>query len=239
VPELIFGQLLTSSNYDDKQQKVTGGRNGFGAKLANIFSTEFILETADSESGKDYRQVFSKNMSVQGAPTITAQTKARDHTCVTFKPDLTKFGMDSLDADTVSLMAKRVYDLAGVTDKRVKVKLNGKLIVCKDFSSYCDLYLKNVEHRELPKIEEVKNRSERWEVVCSLSDGQFNQVSFVNAICTTKGGTHVEYIANQIVSEIVKAVAKKNKKVAVKPHQVKANLWLFINCLVENPAFDS
>ena len=38
VPELIFGQLLTSSNYDDDEQKVTGGRNGFGAKLANIFS---------------------------------------------------------------------------------------------------------------------------------------------------------------------------------------------------------
>ena len=39
IPELIFGNLLTSSNYDDDQKKVTGGRNGFGAKLCNIFST--------------------------------------------------------------------------------------------------------------------------------------------------------------------------------------------------------
>ena len=47
VPELIFGHLLTSSNYDDNQKKVTGGRNGYGAKLCNIFSTEFIVETSD------------------------------------------------------------------------------------------------------------------------------------------------------------------------------------------------
>lgn len=40
VPELIFGHLLTSSNYNDNEKKVTGGRNGYGAKLANIFSTE-------------------------------------------------------------------------------------------------------------------------------------------------------------------------------------------------------
>ena len=47
VPELIFGHLLTSSNYDDGEKKVTGGRNGYGAKLANIFSERFEVETAD------------------------------------------------------------------------------------------------------------------------------------------------------------------------------------------------
>ena len=70
VPELIFGHLLTSSNYDDAEKKVTGGRNGYGAKLANIFSTEFVVETADGKRGRSYRQVFKKNMSVIGAPEI-------------------------------------------------------------------------------------------------------------------------------------------------------------------------
>jgi DNA topoisomerase-2 len=48
VPELVLGTLLTGSNFDDKIAKVTGGRNGFGAKLANIFSTSFNVETADA-----------------------------------------------------------------------------------------------------------------------------------------------------------------------------------------------
>ena len=55
IPEMIFGHLLTSSNYDDDQQKVTGGRNGYGAKLCNIFSKEFTLETADSRTKKKYK----------------------------------------------------------------------------------------------------------------------------------------------------------------------------------------
>ena len=43
VPELIFGHLLTGSNFDDDEKKTTGGRNGYGAKLANIFSTRFTV----------------------------------------------------------------------------------------------------------------------------------------------------------------------------------------------------
>lgn len=57
VPELIFGHLLTSSNYDDNEKKTTGGRNGYGAKLTNIFSTEFVVETADGKRLKKYKQV--------------------------------------------------------------------------------------------------------------------------------------------------------------------------------------
>ena len=57
VPELIFGHLLTSSNYDDTEKKTTGGRNGYGAKLTNIFSSEFVIETADGRRLKKYKQV--------------------------------------------------------------------------------------------------------------------------------------------------------------------------------------
>ena len=82
--------------------------------------------------------------------------------------------MEKLDDDIISLMKKRVYDLAGITDKRVKVSLNGNPVNCKDFPSYVDLYLNSVENKDLPKIAESKNPSDRWEVICSLSDGQFN-----------------------------------------------------------------
>ena len=59
---MVFGQLLTSDNYDDAEAKVTGGRNGFGAKLTNIFSLRFEVETADSKSGKYFKKVWEQNM---------------------------------------------------------------------------------------------------------------------------------------------------------------------------------
>jgi len=133
-------------------------------------------------------------MTRKDEPIITEDKKAIDFTCIRFKPDLKLFKMNKLDDDIMSLFTKRAYDMAGCTDTRVKVHLNGKLIEIKNFSEYVDLYLKNEETKVLPKITQPK--SDRWEVICSLSDGAFQQVSFVNSICTTKGGTHVEYIAN-------------------------------------------
>merc|ERR1719191_2377945 len=80
VPELIFGHLLTSDNYNDNEKKVTGGRNGYGAKLTNVFSKKFIIETADKKNGKKFQQVFEENMSKKNKPKITELTGGAEFT---------------------------------------------------------------------------------------------------------------------------------------------------------------
>merc|ERR1719298_309184 len=70
VPELIFGHLLTSDNYNDNEKKVVGGRNGYGAKLTNVFSKKFVIETADRTVKQKYTQVFENNMSRKGKPSL-------------------------------------------------------------------------------------------------------------------------------------------------------------------------
>ncbi|TPX65567.1 hypothetical protein SpCBS45565_g05063 [Spizellomyces sp. 'palustris'] len=238
VPELIFGHLLTSSNYDDDEKKVTGGRNGYGAKLCNIFSTEFIVETSDKESGKKFKQVFSNNMSRKTTPKITKAANA-DFTRITFKPDLSKFGMTEMDNDLIAVLKRRVYDLAGVVPN-AKVFLNDERIKIKNFKEYVKLYLDSVYGESGNKPTVVYEKSdERWEVCFAVSDGQFQQVSFVNSICTSKGGTHVNAVADQIAQKLNEIIKKKNKGLPLKPHQIKSHMWLFINCLIENPSFDS
>jgi DNA topoisomerase II len=231
VPELIFGQLLTSSNYDDKEKKVTGGRNGYGAKLCNIFSTKFIVETADKEVQKYYKQVYTNNMGNTGKPEIMKYKKS-DFTKITFNPDLKRFGMDCLDDEIVSLLKKRVYDLSG-TVKNVKVYLNGERLEIKNFRQYVELYL--LEQTSI--VHQIIN--DRWELAFITSDEQFHQVSFVNSICTSKGGTHVNHVVDQLCDPIIEQIEKKNKNMTVKPLQVKSSMFVFINCLINNPAFDS
>lgn len=166
-------------------------------------------------------------------PQITS-CKLNSMTKITFKPDLERFGMTHFNNDIISLMTKRVYDIAGTTSG-VRVTLNGEPIGIRSFSKYCELYIKDPTK---PKIFEKVN--DRWEVCISVSDGEFQQVSFVNSICTTKGGTHVNHVVSKLAKAIGEAVAKKNKGGApVKPAQVKNHLWVFVNCLIENPAFDS
>ncbi|XP_051014468.1 DNA topoisomerase 2-alpha isoform X1 [Acomys russatus] len=239
VPALIFGQLLTSSNYDDDEKKVTGGRNGYGAKLCNIFSTKFTVETASKEYKKMFKQTWMDNMGRAGDMELKPFS-GEDYTCITFQPDLSKFKMQSLDKDIVALMVRRAYDIAGST-KDVKVFLNGNKLPVKGFRSYVDMYLKD-------KVDETGNAlkvvheqvNARWEVCLTMSEKGFQQISFVNSIATSKGGRHVDYVADQIVSKLVDVVKRKNKGgVAVKAHQVKNHMWIFVNSLIENPTFDS
>lgn len=82
------------------------------------------------------------------------------------------------------------------------------------------------------KIRDPDVDTDRWQVVVSLSDGEFKQVSFVNSICTSKGGTHVNMITDQIVDKIKEKLEKKDKNLNVKPFQIKGHLWIFVNALV-------
>lgn len=243
VPELIFGHLLTSSNYDDNQMKVTGGRNGYGAKLCNIFSTEFTLETADSRKKKKYKQTWTDNMTKMGKAKIT-DCKGDDYTKVTFKPDFGKFGMENMDEDFVAMVKRRVYDLAGTC--KVAVKLNGSRVPVRSFKKYMEMYTKAIKKER--GDEAVADKTEiitddpdpRWDIGFAVSDGSFQQVSFVNSIATTSGGTHVNYISDQICNRLADTLKKKNKTGAtLKATQIKNHIFIFVNCQIVNPAFTS
>ena len=246
IPEMIFGHLLTGSNYDDEEAKTTGGRNGYGAKLCNIFSTEFTLETQDSNTGKRYKQTWTDNMSNMGKARISS-SKAPDFTRVTFTPDWKKFKMTGIDDDFEALVKRRVYDMAG-TVKDVKVFLNGTQIKL-GFKKYIEMYSKAInKERELDEAEAAENTvivddskdHPNWEIGFAVSDGAFQQVSFVNSIATTSGGTHVNYISDQICDQLLAVVKKKNPKgAALKANQVRNHIFLFVNALIVNPAFTS
>lgn len=234
VPEMVFGHLLTSDNYDDDEQKVTGGRNGYGAKLTNIFSTKFIIECGDGARSQKYTQSWEANMGKKSEPKMTKHS-GKDYTKVTFYPDLKRFGMTVLDKEIVSLMKKRVVDAAGSTNKRCRVYLNGNPIPIIQFKDYTDLYF---EKEDQPKV--YGKFGDRWEYVVTISEGQFQQVSFVNCINTTKGGTHVTHVADQFVDAIVDKVNKKNRGgMQIKPFHVRNHIWIFVNSLIVNPTFDS
>jgi DNA topoisomerase-2 len=234
IPELIFGHLRTSTNYNKDEKKITGGKNGFGFKLVLIWSTWGKIETVDHKRGLKYIQEFKNNLDLIEKPKIT-KFKGKPYTKVSFKPDYERLKIDGLSNDMISLFQRRVYDIAAVTDKSVKVKYNNSQINVKSFEQYLNLYIGNKS--ESPRIYEQAN--ERWEYAVSLTpNDEFVQVSFVNGIFTSKGGKHVEYILNQIVKKLVNYI-KLKKHIDVKPTTIKEQLMLFVRCDIENPSFDS
>ena len=234
IPEMIFGHLRTSTNYKKDEKKIVGGKNGFGFKLVLIYSKWGEIETVDHIRGKRYTQRFENNLTDILKPNVR-KSKSKPFTKVSWLPDYERFGMKGLTEDMFNLFKKRTYDIGVVTDKSVKVKFNGRAVPNKNFEQYMDIYIG-------PKTETKRvfeSTHKRWEVGACLSpQDEFTQVSYVNGINTAKGGRHVDYVLNQIVKKMIAYIEKK-KKVKVKPATIKEQLMLFINCVIENPSFDS
>ena len=204
IVQLILGELLTSKNYN-KKGKTTGGKNGFGAKLTNLFSSWFKVETVDHIRGLKYVQEFKNNMSIKTKPKIT-KVKSKPYTKISWITDFSRFDINGYSEDMIKLMIRRIYDIAGVTDKSLNVYYNKNKLNIKSFDKYIDLYLDN----EKKVYEKIHNR---WEIgLCVSKTDKFENYSFVNGIYTSKGGKHVDMITKMITNGVVNYIKKKHKK---------------------------
>lgn len=223
IPELIFSNLRAGSNFDDDEGRTVAGTNGVGASLVNIFSTKFTVDTADGKNR--FVQTFMNNMSSRTVPKATKSTQG--FTEISYTPDLERFDMESIDSAHVKMMRKRVIDIAAA-NPGLKMIFNDEKFRFKTFKEYVELYSPNP----------ISEKSEHWEIAFGPSKDGFQSISFVNSIETKDGGTHENYILNQLI-EGLRALIKKKHKVEVKPSEIRNHLFLFINCTVINPAFSS
>ena len=230
VPEMIFGNLRSSSNYKAGVKKTWGGKNGIGAKAANIFSKRFVVEV--QTDGKKYYQEWTDGMTKKTAAKIT-KAKGEDYTKISYYPDFPAFGMQSFSSNSTNkLIEKRVYDISAATGKETSVWFNDKKVPVKDFTDYMKLYIGSAK--------KVVWKTDRWEVGFALCPyDQATQISFVNAICTDEGGTHVTHVLDPVLDKITEELQKKCKGVTIKKQYIKDNVIIFIKALIENPSFSS
>ncbi|KAG7342106.1 DNA gyrase subunit beta [Nitzschia inconspicua] len=250
LPEMLFGHLLSGSNFDDSEKRLTGGRHGYGAKLTNIFSKRFQVETVDARRQLRYKQTWTNNMKEAGEPIIESisdpvtggDNELEDYTCITFVPDIQRLSggdaiMTVLDHPNYAMMCRRVVDAAGCAAGKLRVTLNGQDVSMASFADYTNMYRKE----DAPQMC-YTNIGSRWQVGIGLSDEHsFESVSFVNGMATSRGGTHVNAIINQVTKKIIDKASKIDPSISqiLSPGLVRRNLFVACNALIENPTFDS
>jgi DNA topoisomerase-2 len=236
IPSMIFGELLSSSNYDDDEERITGGTFGIGAKAVNIFSKEFTVEIIDVKNKKKFIQTWTNNMGNKTEPIVTAiKTKTiQPYIKIKFTPDLERFGLTTLDNDHYNLFYRRTIDIAAICGNKIKTYFNETEIKINLFKNYIKLYF--------PENEVFYDDScERWEIgVVYKQDSSNEVISFVNGINTYHGGSHVSYVSDIIIKSLINDyIVKKDKTIKVSPGLLKDNLVFFINSTIINPAFSS
>jgi DNA topoisomerase-2 len=245
VPELIFGHLLTSSNYDESEEKTVGGKNGYGAKLTNIYSREFVVRTCDGKIL--YEQTFRDNMSVVGKPVMhKAVAKSKTFTEIRCTPDIGRFyaGATEIPADMLAVLRTRVVDaaaLAAANGCRVFLASGtDEGAVAVPVTSF-EKYVRLFTEEGTPVFYE--RAGPRWEVAAVLTrhlhaDGAVDDrhISFVNGIFTRRGGKHVDAVSRAVLGAFCEG---PGKKLDLKPAQLKDAVTFFVNATIVNPSFDS
>ena len=245
IPELIFGHLLTSSNYDEKEEKVVGGKNGYGAKLTNIYSRRFVVRTSDGKIV--YEQEYTDNMSVVSKPTMKKLASAKpSYTEIISVPDVARFfgpGTTEIPADMLDVLRTRVVDAAAIAAAygcKVFIGSGGSSSTMVPVSSF-EKYVRLFTEEGVPVFYE--RCGPRWEVAAVLTrhmhaDGlpDDRHISFVNGIFTRRGGKHVDTVARTVLATFCDG---PGKKLDLKPAQLKDAVTFFVNATIVNPSFDS
>ena len=195
VPELIFGHLLTSANYDDEDDKdggssesggestagggkgrTVGGQNGIGAKACNILSKWFEIDVIDRRRHLRYRQRWEDNMSKALPPVVEKTSVKKARTVVRWLPDYGRFGSshaEGLTPDMRALMIRRVVDACAVTEPDVAVWLDGAKLEVKSFEKYAELFPGVAGNKA------YERPCDGWEIAASVGDGGgLQQVTF-------------------------------------------------------------
>lgn len=245
IPEMIFGHLLTSSNYDKSEEKIVGGKNGYGGKCTNILSKLFTVDIKNPHSGKQYSQSWFDNMFNVEKPSVKAYKGAKGGVKITFLPDRARFAgafdKSGIIADMIACFHTRVIELAALVGKDVKVTWNGAVVGSNTFEKFIKLFL-----RDGMTGFAYENCGPRWEVGAILASHLYSDeeelpedkhISFVNGIHTKKGGKHVETVSRKVLADFCEFA--KKKKVYIKPGQLKNSIVLFLNATIVNPSFDS
>ena len=225
IPEMIFSNLKAGSNFNDEEQRTGAGTNGVGSTLTNIYSKEFTVTTCDGVN--HFTQTFSNNMRKRTAAKVKKSTKG--FTEINYLIDFEKFAITGIDDDHFKMLEKRVYDIAAC-NTNLKVYFNGKLVNIKTFEDYIKYYTKDFFY-------EAK-KDKTWSLGIALSNNGFQQVSFANSTDTYDGGTHVDYVMNQIIAQLREFFMKKHK-VDVRPGELRNHMFLFLDSTVINPSFSS
>ena len=229
---MIFGQLLTGSNYNDEEERIVAGRNGLGIKLCNVFSTKFTVEGVDPNNQKSFSQTWTNNMRNVDKP-IIKNKKGKGYTKVSWFPDFKLFGLDNYTDDIIGLYIRHIIDSAMIS--KIKVYLNDSLIPVKNLTQYSQLY-------DTPTQEKIYIKTDAAEVLLTPSSS-FQVISFVNGVYTRLGGQHVEAWSEAIFRPIVDKFNGKDKKTKSKTPKinitdVKQFFRLFVVSTVVRPEFD-
>lgn len=221
-PVAAWTRPKAGGNFGDDSERKTGGMNGVGSSLTNIFSTIFTGITCD---GTNTITVKCKD----NMDSIDWKSKAggRQGTSVSFEPDFSHFDCEIIGDQVIKIIEDRLQTLS-VVYPDIAFKFNGTRVI-GNFKKYAKQF---DEHM-------LVMDTEKCAIGIGRSDDGFRQLTYVNNIHTKNGGSHIDYVMDELVNEMMPLI-KRKYKVEVNKARIKEciTVVMFVRDM-SNMRFDS
>lgn len=239
-PELVFGHLMSGSNMDDEEHRLSSGRNGLGVKLLNIFSKEFSIEIYDPVHNLVYKQKWKDNMRNRSPPKIKTLTgpKKNGYCSISYIPDFEKFHMTGYDDTIISLYIKYCMDAAMIT--HLPVFFNEHKFQFRTMLDYVRLYplVDPTSKKEVLSLEcnpwDYPSPEYHTHIVIACAT-EHRHVGFVNGVFTSEGGVHTESIMSELTNQLLPKFAKNG----ITAKDLRQHFMIFVCAWIPNPEFSS
>ena len=222
LPEIAWTTLRSGTSFGDNRDKI--GTNGLGSVATNIFSKVFI---ATSDDGKHQQTITCKNNMSEIKAGKIKQSSGKSGVEVYFEPDLERFGLTEIDQTHQDLVYQRLFNLA-ISFPKIKFYFNGKPISISE-KKFANMFSDNA------LIESSDNTT-----ICVFPNeyDEFKFYAQLNGLNTFLGGSHVDYIANELTTRIRDKLVKKYK--TLRPGDIKNKMGLAVVLTgFKNPDFNS
>jgi DNA topoisomerase-2 len=235
MPQLIASEFLAGDNLDDSGDNTKGGTNGIGLKLIAGFSTELTLTTVDENTGLKFVQTYANRL-LDVQPAIITPCKEKPYTQISFMPVYSEFKLsfEKFQPVLTKLLEARSWQAAAYC--AASVYYNDSLIPITSFSEFCQMFTKN---SVLSLTMKQPNGKHDWDVCIAVSDGKEQQISLINGVFMSKGGTHIQHIQKRVIEHLRPRVEKEIKKSQVKfnKNYITNNVMIFMKGAIPSPDF--
>jgi len=249
APAMIFGSLLTSSNYDKKKIRLGAGRNGYGAKLVNIFSKLFKIVIVDHSRHLKYTQTWEKNMEIRNEPIIEECENDHSSVSVSYSLDFKRFGYTKYPEEAFKLFRRYCCDFS--LGGKIPIKFNNQQIDCSDIKNFSKLYFSDdiletsILNKSYPirppegmdkKTAMIFPESE-FMIIYTPEKGTF--ISIVNGLMTKDGGVHVDTAYKKISELLMPKINTEKAKAKISMADVKQHITIILSCRLQDPTYSS
>lgn len=244
LPQAVATNPFSGSNLKENKERRTGGTNGLGLKLCNIFSNKMTLESYDGKKG--YGQIFEDRMKKINDPTIVKWSELDEkhkfkHVFIEFEPCWEAFTYKKKPNDEQLDVLERLvhtmaYQVAAYVNKTVTVKFNNEKIPIQSLDNYANLFCNEYVSTTL------KHDTDPWDIILGIHEGgSLEHQSFVNGIYVRGGGDHMKAIENMVVDALkdkAQKILKDNNTTRFNRNMIVNHMFIFHRGNVPNPDFD-